>query len=69
MKMMRTAKCKLCPFTVSRNGIYQTRTAMNNHLFDKHPDDVKEVHRHNTEIGDKIIKLNKQKKRLWDFID
>jgi len=67
--MKRTAKCDLCDFEITKNGHWQTRNAIHNHIRTVHPKEWAKHFEYNKKIRHQITKLRQKIQLLWKFID
>jgi len=65
----RTAKCGMCDFKVTKNGYWQLRDTMWEHIRSKHPKDYKLIIQNNESIERQLRELKKRIVTPWRFID
>jgi hypothetical protein len=62
---LETRKCKLCDYEVTKNGRWNAKYAIEEHLQTEHPKELAANNAHNLYIDEEIQKLANQKKLLW----
>ena len=64
----RSGKCNYCSFTATRNGDWNLKFAMDDHLRKNHPKEQTVIEANNESVAREILALKQKLKKGWTEI-